>query len=60
MTPAKLLIAQRLEEVARELRCIVELMDEQESDPTQMEVVRELHCAAETADWWAAKERAKP
>lgn len=60
MTPAKLLIAQRLEEVARELRCIVELMDEQQSDPTQLEVVRELHCAAETAQWFADRIRSEP
>ena len=59
MTPAKLLIAQRLDEVARELRSIAALMDEFKRDPAWLEVERELSGAAATAAWWANEVRAE-
>jgi hypothetical protein len=59
MTPARLLIAQRLEEVARELRCIAALMDEFKNDPAWLEVEKELRGTAQTADWWANEVRAE-
>ena len=59
MTPAKLLIAQRLAEVAVELRSIVALMDEYRNDPAWADVARELSGAAATALWWANEVRAE-
>lgn len=59
MTPAKLLIAQRLIEAAHELRSIVALMDEYRRDPAWMEVERELSGTAATASWWANEVRAE-
>ena len=59
MTPAKLLIAQRLDDVARELRSIVALMDEYRNDPAWADVARELSGAAATAQWWANEVRAE-
>ena len=59
MTPAKLLIAQRLDEAARELRSIVALMDEYRNDPAWADVARELSGAAATASWWANEVRAE-
>ena len=59
MTPAKLLIAQRLDEAARELRSIVALMDEYRNDPAWADVARELSSAAATAQWWANEVRAE-
>lgn len=59
MTPAKLLIAQRLMEVAVELRSIVALMDEYRNDPAWADVARELSGAAATAQWWANDVRAE-
>ena len=59
MTPAKLLIAQRLDEVAVELLSIVELMTEFKSDPAWANVARELAGAAATAQWWANEVRAE-
>ena len=59
MTPAKLLIAQRLAEVAVELRSIVALMDEFKHDPAWADVARELSGAAATAQWWANEVRAE-
>jgi len=59
MTPAKLLIAQRLAEVAVELRSIVALMDEYRNDPAWADVARELSGAAATAQWWANEVRAE-
>ena len=53
MTPAKLLIAQRLMEVAVELRSIVALMDEYRNDPAWAGVASDLAIASETADYWA-------
>ena len=47
MTPAKLLIAQRLDEAARELRSVVELMHEFKHDPAWADVARELSAIAE-------------
>ena len=46
MTPAKLLIAQRLMEVAVELRSIVALMDEYRNDPAWWRHTRDLEDAA--------------
>ena len=59
MTPAKLLIAQRLMEVAVELRSIVALMDEYRNDPAWADVARELSGTAQTAQWWANEVRAE-
>ena len=59
MTPAKLLIAQRLMEVAVELRSIVALMDEYRNDPAWADVARELSGAAATAQWCANDVRAE-
>ena len=59
MTPVKLLIAQRLMEVAVELRSIVALMDEYRNDPAWADVARELSGAAATAQWWANEVRAE-
>ena len=59
MTPAKLLIAQRLAEVAVELRSIVALMEEYRNDPAWADVARELSGAAATAQWWANEVRAE-
>lgn len=59
MTPAKLLIAQRLIEAAHELRSIVALMDEYRRDPAWADVARELSGAAATAQWWANEVRAE-
>ena len=59
MTPAKLLIAQRLAEVAVELRSIVALMDEYRNDPAWADVARELSGATATAQWWANEVRAE-
>ena len=59
MTPARLLIAQRLIESAHELRSIVALMEEYRSDPAWADVARELSGAAATAQWWANEVRAE-
>lgn len=59
MTPAKLLIAQRLDEAAQELLSIVALMEEYRRDPAWLEVFRELSGAAATAKWWANEVRAE-
>ena len=59
MTPAKLLIAQRLDEAARELRSVVELMHEFKHDPAWADVARELSGAAATAAWLANEVRAE-
>lgn len=59
VTPAKLLIAQRLLESAHELRAIVALMDEYQHDPAWLAVAREMTGAAATAAWWAAEIRAE-
>ena len=59
MTPAKLLIAQRLLESAHELRAIVELMDEYQHDPAWTAVAQDLTAAAATAQWWATEVRAE-
>ena len=59
MTPAKLLIAQRLIESAHELRAIVELMAEYQHDPAWTAVAQDLTAAAETAQWWANEVRAE-
>lgn len=59
MTPAKLLIAQRLAEAAHELRAIVALMDEYKSDSLWHEVAGELLNASDTQAWFATKIRAE-
>ncbi len=59
VTPAKLLIAQRLMESAHELRAIVELMAEYQHDPAWTAVAREMTAAAATAQWWANEVRAE-
>lgn len=59
VTPAKLLIAQRLIESAHELRAIVALMAEYQHDPAWTAVAREMTAAAATAQWWANEVRAE-
>jgi hypothetical protein len=59
VTPAKLLIAQRLMESAHELRAIVALMDEYKHDPAWLAVAQDLTAAAATAQWWANEVRAE-
>lgn len=46
MTPTKLLIAQRLTEAEREVRCIVDLMADYADDPHWQRHARELDDAA--------------
>lgn len=57
MTPAKLLIAQRLDEVARELEAIAELADEFKAEIRWAGHVAELRNAAELGRWWAKEIR---
>lgn len=60
MTPAKLLIAQRLLESAHELRAIVALMGEYTRDDIAWaHVARELAAAADTSQWLANEIRAE-
>ena len=59
MTPSKLLIAQRLDESARELVAIVTLMDEHRSDPRWALHTAELARAADLAEWWASEIRSE-
>jgi len=59
MTPAKLLIAQRLDEVARELSAIAELMKDHLTATVWYEVKNELSGTAETAQWFADRIRAE-
>ena len=59
MTPAKLLIAGALTEVAVELRSIVALMDEYRSRSAMGRMWRaSCPAAAATAQWWANEVRA--
>ena len=60
MTPTKLLIAQRLEEVARELEGIAALADEFKAEIRWAGHTAELRNAAELATWWAADIRSEP
>ena len=60
MTPAKLLIAQRLDEVARELSAIAELMKDHLTATVWYEVKNELSGTAETAQWFAFRIRRQP
>ena len=57
MTPAKLLIAQRLTEVAREMESIAELADEFGCEIRWAKPTQELRNAAELAQWWAKEIR---
>ena len=54
MIVTKLLIAQRLAEVALELNAIANLAEEQSADPLWAGHVAELRNGAELARWWAA------
>ena len=60
MTPAKLLIAQRLDEVARELSAIAELMKDHLTATVWYEVKNELSGTAKTAQWFADRIRSEP
>jgi len=60
MTPKKLLIAQRLAEVAPELLAIAVLADEYKDLPRWAEHTAELQRTAELARWWAADIRSEP
>lgn len=60
MTPKKLLIAQRLDEVARELSAIAELMKDHLTATVWYEVKNELSGTAETAQWFADRIRSEP
>ena len=58
MTIKKLLIAQRLDEVARELESIATLADEFNAEIRWAGHVSELRNAAELGRWWAKEIRA--
>ena len=60
MTPAKLLIAQRLDEVARELSAIAELMKDHLTATVWYEVKNELSGTAESAQWFDDRIRSEP
>lgn len=59
MTPAKLLIAQRLLEASAELASIANLADEFKDDPLWAGHVAELRNAAELGRWWAKEIRSE-
>ena len=60
MTPSKALIAQRLDEVARELTSIAELADDYSTEIRWAGHVAELRNTAELATWWAKEIRSEP
>lgn len=60
MTPARVLIAQRLEELAREQAAIAELAGEFDGDHQWAENIAELRRGKEFAQWWAEKIRSEP
>lgn len=60
MTPTKALIAQRLEELAREQASITELAGEFSGDHQWAENIAELNRGKEFAEWWAEKIRREP
>ena len=57
MTPGKLLIAQRLDEHAREGYAIVGLMADYLKAPRWANVAADMASAAETAEFWAKEIR---
>lgn len=57
MSPSKLLIAQRLDEQAREQESIADLASEYKDLPRWGERIAELRRGAEFAKWWAANIR---
>ena len=57
MTPGKMLIAQRLDECAREISGIVGLMDEYRHDQRWALHAAELARAGDLARYWAAEIR---
>jgi len=60
MTPGKLLVAQRLAEVALELEAIAALADEYQELPRWPEHTAELRRTAELGTWWAKEIRSEP
>lgn len=60
MTPARILIAQRLAEQDRELEAIATLADEHKHLPHWPERIAELRRTAELARFWAAEIRSEP
>lgn len=58
VNPTKLLIAQRLDEQAREQEAIADLAAEYKDLPRWQERIAELRRGAELAKWWAANIRA--
>ena len=60
MMPTPLLIAQRLDEVARELRAIAGLMDDHLTATVWHEVKNELTTTAKTAEWFSQRIRSEP
>ena len=60
MTPAKLLIAQRLAELQPELQATAELADEYKDVPHWAERIAELRRTAELAKFWATEIRSEP
>lgn len=60
MTPTRALVAQRLEELAREQASIAALAGEFAGDHQWAENMAELDRGREFAEWWAAKIRSEP
>ena len=60
MTPTRALVAQRLEELAREQASIAELAADFDGDHSWAENIAELNRGREFAQWWATKIRAEP
>lgn len=59
MTPKKLLIAQRLDEHAREGRAIVALMDDYLKDPRWAGIASDLARSSDAGEYWAKEIRDK-
>ena len=59
MNPAKMLIAQRLAEHAREGYALADLMCDYIKDPKWERIVSDVASAAETAEYWAEEIRVK-
>ena len=57
MIPTKMLIAQRLDECAREIAAIVSLMDDHRHEPRWSLHAAEMARAGELASYWAAEIR---
>ena len=60
MTPAKLLIAQRLSESSEELKAIATLADEYRNYPRWALQTAEIRRASEFARWWSTEIRKEP